>query len=187
MEVLSDDEILAKYAEDPATEYLATLFIRHQKAMLLVALGLLKDLPEAEDALMDIFIKLKEKGLPPHIFSLKSWMLSVTRNHCLDRLRKKGGKTTLSLDAFMDFGEELRLDDKTGKEFKLNLIANCLQKLPASQKECLELFYEQKKTYKEIAASQGMALNQVKSHLQNAIRNLRVCVSKEGGQWAGNA
>jgi len=48
-----------------------------------------------------------------------------------------------------------------------------LAQLPPAQRRCLELFYLEKKCYRDIATETGLELNLVRSHLQNGKRMLR--------------
>ena len=60
------------------------------------------------------------------------------------------------------------------KDVLLNKMMNAINELNAEQKECVSLFYLQKKSYAEIAAITGFSMMQVKSHIQNGKRNLRL-------------
>ncbi|RZK48411.1 MAG: hypothetical protein EOO59_16850, partial [Hymenobacter sp.] len=53
-----------------------------------------------------------------------------------------------------------------------------LSQLPPDQRRCLELFYLEEKSYQEIVATTGLALNLVKSHLQNGRRMLKRTLSR---------
>ena len=69
------------------------------------------------------------------------------------------------------FGEENEPDSHCRKSW--TLLHRAMKSLPAEQRECIELFYYQEYTYKQICNETGMTYNQVKSHLQNGRRNLR--------------
>ena len=58
-------------------------------------------------------------------------------------------------------------------------LEQALGQLPAEQRRCLELFYLEEKSYQEIVATTGLALNLVKSHLQNGRRMLKRSLHKE--------
>ncbi len=49
-----------------------------------------------------------------------------------------------------------------------------MNQLNTEQKECVSLFYLQKKSYAEIAEITGFTMLQVKSHIQNGKRNLKL-------------
>jgi RNA polymerase sigma-70 factor (ECF subfamily) len=64
------------------------------------------------------------------------------------------------------------------KEQTLNLLEKSITTLNEEQKQCITLFYLQKKSYLEITTSTGFTLMQVKSHIQNGKRNLKIMLEK---------
>ena len=54
-----------------------------------------------------------------------------------------------------------------------------LEELNKEQKDCVTLFYLEKRSYQEIADSTGLSMMQVKSHIQNGKRNLRIILEKK--------
>ena len=56
---------------------------------------------------------------------------------------------------------------------RLQSMEEALAQLPPAQRRCLELFYLEKKSYREITTEIGLELNLVRSHLQNGKRMLR--------------
>ncbi len=61
---------------------------RHQDQVWSLARYLLGDATEAEDAAQEAFLRLwqRQEGLDDE--AVKPWLLTVTRNLCLDRLRE---------------------------------------------------------------------------------------------------
>ena len=60
----------------------------------------------------------------------------------------------------------------------LESINTHLESLKLEQKQCLSLFYYEKKSYEEITTITGYTYNQVKSHIQNGKRNLKILMEK---------
>ena len=58
-------------------------------------------------------------------------------------------------------------------ELRLEQLEKAITTLSDDQKQCIELFYLQEKTYKEVTDMTGFSMNQVKSHIQNGRRNLK--------------
>ena len=56
---------------------------------------------------------------------------------------------------------------------RLQSVEAALAQLPPAQRRCLELFYLEKKCYRDIATETGLELNLGRSHLQNGKRMLR--------------
>ena len=65
------------------------------------------------------------------------------------------------------------------KDVTLNLMNESLEELNKEQKDCVTLFYLEKRSYHEIADSTGLSMMQVKSHIQNGKRNLRIILEKK--------
>lgn len=104
----------------------------------------------------------------------------IARSQCLMRLRDKNGKTPTALTEKMALPEEdNRIADLTEKDKLLTVMEDSLQELNDEQKTCVTLFYLQKKSYSEISDQTGLTLLQVKSHIQNGKRNLRLLVEKK--------
>ena len=55
----------------------------------------------------------------------------------------------------------------------LQALEHALTTLPDGQRRCLELFFLEKKCYRDISQETGYDLNAAKSHLQNGKRMLR--------------
>ena len=57
-----------------------------------------------------------------------------------------------------------------------------LDKLLDAQKECIQLFYLQSFSYKQIVDKTQHPLNKVKSYIQNGKRNLKNCIENTGAR-----
>jgi RNA polymerase sigma factor (sigma-70 family) len=79
----------------------------------------------------------------------------------------------------MQTGEDVHLNGIFQKEEQFKQLEQCLDSLSAEQKQSVELFYLQNKTYKEISDITGTEWNQVRSLIQNGRRNLKICMDKK--------
>ena len=59
------------------------------------------------------------------------------------------------------------------------MLATALEQLSEEQKQCVNLFYLQKRSYAEISSATGFTLKQVKSYIQNGKRNLKMIIEKK--------
>ena len=64
------------------------------------------------------------------------------------------------------------------KEVSLSNMEEALQQLNTEQKVCVTLFYLEKQSYQQIASHTGYSTMQVKSHIQNGKRNLRILMQR---------
>jgi RNA polymerase sigma-70 factor (ECF subfamily) len=94
-------------------------------------------------------------------------------------LRSKNNQTIL-VDIFsensVEFIDELHLTVE--KEIQLTKMEEALKDLNKDQRQCVEMFYLEKKTYIEIMQETGFNFMQVKSFIQNGKRNLKQKMSE---------
>jgi RNA polymerase sigma-70 factor (ECF subfamily) len=135
----------------------------------------LKNEEDARDCVQQVFLKVIDELHKYKVEYLKSWIYMVTKNHCLMKLRDKG-KIPIELNE-----EITRMPDETEdkisvveKDVLLSKMQTCILDLNAEQQQCVNLFYLEKKSYTEIAGITGFTMMQVKSHIQNGKRNLRL-------------
>ena len=105
----------------------------------------------------------------------------VAKNYCLMKLRDRHGKIPVELTDKMA-AEEQAMEHKyelIEKDKTLTLIQESLHELNEEQKQCVTLFYLQKKSYQQVAEITGYNMLQVKSFIQNGKRNLKHIVEKK--------
>ena len=66
------------------------------------------------------------------------------------------------------------------KDRLLTTMQESIKQLSIEQQQCVTLFYLEKKSYVEVAEITGYTMLQVKSHLQNGKRNLKILMKKSG-------
>ncbi|MBS4064009.1 MAG: sigma-70 family RNA polymerase sigma factor [Chitinophagaceae bacterium] len=143
----------------------------------------LKETEASKDAVINIYEELVEKLKKHEVENFKSWLYTLARNHCLMQLRKGKGKKTIEItDGFMQSEQLLHPEDVQQKEEQLQIMEECLQQLSPEQKQCVELFYLQGKCYNEISEQTGFEWNKVRSYIQNARRNLKLCMDNKTKQ-----
>jgi RNA polymerase sigma-70 factor (ECF subfamily) len=171
---LSDEEVIHRYVHRHEAQAMNCLYERYAHLVLGVCFKYLKDAESAKDATQQIFIKLLEDLKRFEITRFKSWLMQVTRNHCLMHLRHSLPVTnnTIALPENMEFEEESH--HMPEREVLLNELEAAVAGLNEAQKVCITLFYLQKMTYASIAASTGYSIADVKSHIQNGRRNLKL-------------
>ena len=70
--------------------------------------------------------------------------------------------------------QSLVQDDQT-----IELMNEALKELSPEQRQCVTLFYLQKKSYQEISEETTFSMMQVKSYIQNGKRNLKLMIEKK--------
>lgn len=182
----SDDELVLIYQRSGNLEVLGLLYERYVELVYGVCLKFFKEKTKAEDAVMAIFETLVEKVKTQEIRQFRPWLHVVAKNHCLMQLRKKD--RTVSFDEMLP-ATQAEVVQSTGVLHPVDVfeedgqqlaLKKCMEALPTHQKHCVEQFYFEDKSYKEIADLTGEALGLVRSNIQNGRRNLRICMEKSG-------
>jgi RNA polymerase sigma-70 factor (ECF subfamily) len=138
----------------------------------------LKNEEEAKDAVQQIFMKAIIELGKYKVSYLKSWLYMVAKNYCLMQLRNQ--TVFVAVDDKNSFSEtENNRPLQIEKENTLQLLEIAITELNKEQNTCVTLFYLQKKSYQEIVVETGFNLLQVKSHIQNGKRNLKILLEKK--------
>ncbi len=160
---------------------LATLYQRYSDLVFGVCMKYLKDPDAAADAGLDIYEELVTKVLKHEIEYFKGWLHTLTRNHCLMKLRSQKNKRTVDLpDHLMQTEETVHLNGVMEKEDQFNRLEGCIEQLNPEQKKVVQLFYLEEKCYNDITSITGLEWNMVRSHIQNGRRNLKLCMEQHG-------
>ncbi len=179
---LSDEELFEYYKNSHNSEYMGQLFTRYTHLVYGSCLKYLKNSESAEEAVMEIFEKILFNAHKYKVEFFKSWLFIVTKNHCFQKLKQSNKSIELnsaenSLD-FMEYQPDVYLNDENDLEKdKTKHLVPALEKLKGEQKQCVELFYLEGKSYKEISDETGFTIKSVKSYIQNGKRNLKKILS----------
>ena len=185
---LSDSELLDILKKQNDKAIVGILFKRYTHLMFWVSMKYLKDEDEAKDCVMEVFERLLTDLHRYDVRSFNSWLHTVTKNQCLMILRKRKDKYPVNMDhdatglRVVEMNELLHPDDANEKEALLRRMEQGIQQLNADQKKCIELFYLNQKSYQEIADLTGYSMLNVKSHIQNGKRNLKIFMEKNHGR-----
>lgn len=177
---LSDEEVLEKYKASRDKELVGILFKRYSHLAYGVCLKYLKNREESQDLVIAIFEKLFDDLLKHEINHFKSWLHRVVRNHCLMVLRKNnrpGTERDVDELTWKLEEEESEIEIKEILENNLNSLEGALLQLNSDQQTCIRLFYLEDLSYNSISEQTGFNLNQIKSHIQNGKRNLKILLS----------
>jgi RNA polymerase sigma factor (sigma-70 family) len=176
---ISDQELLNNYYNDHNNEWLGILLQRYTMLLLGVCMKYLKNEEAAKDGVQQVFLKVIGEVGKYKIDYFKSWVYMVAKNHCLMKLRDKGKMTTEINDRIIATPDETDgIQVHAEKEMLLTQMAGALQQLNSEQQQCVTLFYLEKKSYQEVAEVTGYSLLQVKSHIQNGKRNLKIMLER---------
>lgn len=178
---LTDQELLENFYADHNNEWLGILLQRYTLLLLGVCMKYLKNEEEAKDGVQQVFLKVIQELHKYKVEYFKSWLYMVAKNYCLMIIRDRQSKTATGLTENLTAtpAEEFDRHALAENEYTLELVEKGLEELNSEQKQCVTLFYLQKKTYHEISEQTGYSMLQVKSYIQNGKRNLRIWIEKK--------
>jgi RNA polymerase sigma-70 factor (ECF subfamily) len=175
---LSDDDLLSNYFSTKDNMWLGLLLQRYTLLLLGTCMKYLKSENNAKDAVQQVFLKAINEIPKYKITYFKSWIYMVAKNHCLMQLRDKNKTTSITENEVIE-NEEVDIDSLKKKDEELNFLEASVSELNIEQRECIDLFYLQKKSYQEIVDTTSYTLMQVKSNIQNGKRNLKILIEKK--------
>jgi RNA polymerase sigma-70 factor (ECF subfamily) len=180
----SDEDLLKEFKLTSDLEVLGELYSSYMHLVYGVCLKYLKDRDDSMDAVMQIFEKLIIE-IPRHdIENFKNWLHVVTKNYCLMQLRSSKSHAEKLNNwindplIFMEYNKVLHPIDEDRPNIE-EALADCVERLKNEQRECIRLFYYDNRCYNEIAEKLDLDIKKVKSHLQNAKRNLKLCLEEK--------
>jgi RNA polymerase sigma factor (sigma-70 family) len=143
------------------------------------------DASEVEDILQDVFYELVEaERLVRPIERAGAWLLQVARNRIIDRFRKKRPEHRPRVENPDDHRDDARWEDllpspEAGPDalyargVLMDEIEAALDELPAEQRSVFLAHEVEGRSFKDIAAETGVAVNTLLSRKHYAVLHLR--------------
>ena len=145
---LSDESLIRSFAKSRDNKYISEIFNRYTHLVFGVCMKYLKNEDEAKDAVMQIFEKLITNIEEQEIKNFKSWIYTVSKNHCLMKLRK--GKTIAKNEEgfrkiispeIVELTGEIHLNNEVNGEDIFEKLDMAIKKLNDKQRVCIEMLY----------------------------------------------
>ncbi len=150
----------------PDNIYIRNAVVQHSDMIFRIAFQYVKNRLEAEDIMQDVFVTfinhdvLKEQAVKP-------WLIRVTINKSRDYLKSARKRKTVSLD-------EARFVQSVEQPEELSE----LDRLPATDRNIIYLYYYEQYTVKEIAAMMQMRENAIFTRLFRAREKLKILLEE---------
>lgn len=158
----------------------AKLYQRTSSKLFGVCLRMLRQRGEAEDALQNVYITVwrRASSFDAGRASAMTWLITLTRNQCIDRLRKY---RELPLDdAVADNLTDPDPDPPAHTEAseQRRRLEHCLDGLGSQQKTAVRAAFFSGVTYKELATRESVPLATMKSWIRRSLISLRTCLEQ---------
>jgi RNA polymerase sigma-70 factor (ECF subfamily) len=153
------------------------LYDNYSAALYGVIHSIITDAETAEDILQDVFLNIWKKidSYDPSKGRLFTWMLNISRNAAIDRLRSRSFRDGLKNQPIaenVDIGIGQAINPAVN-DVGLRKIVN---KLKEEQRVLIDLSYFQGFTHEEIAKTMNIPLGTVKTRIRSALIQLRTLI-----------
>lgn len=178
---LVDARLLERIA-DGEEQALAEAFDQASPVVYGMALRMLLDTRDAEEAMMDAFLHIWRKAdtFDPALGDPSVWLIMIARCRVLDRLRAQKIRRQYEDCMEEDWdppSSEPDAEDMAIAQREAKTVRDAMAGLNPAQKQALELAYFQGMTHEEIADATGRPLGTVKTQIRQGLRKLRQMMS----------
>lgn len=171
----SEAELLARAGRGDA-DALEALYHRHGPRAMGVALRVLRERADAEEALQETFIEVwrRAREYSPARGTVEAWLLTIARTRAIDRLRSRAarGRMVEAKSAEPPEPGPNLPDAASAAAQDAERVQDALQSLPVEQRLALELAYWEGLSQTEIAERTGQPLGTVKTRVRLALLKL---------------
>jgi len=175
---LSENELLQQVARQDQ-EALMALYQRYGALVYSLCLRVLRQPGLAEEVTQDVFLKLwrQPDRWDPSLGQFSSWLLTISRNAAIDRLRREGRQAQAAWTAD-DEGQESREGAHLYAAEQANwlngqVLRKLLGRLPPEQRQLIELAFFEGYSHSELAELLHLPLGTVKTRLRMGMQKLR--------------
>ena len=143
-----------------------------------VALRLLKRREAAEEVVQDVFLTLWHAADQYDISrgSVKTWLSTITRNRCIDRLRRQpAAYLEQDTDELAADERDDPLNQALSKE-DVALLTECFETLDEQQRRCVSLAFFDGMTHQQVATSLDVPLGSAKTWTRRGLNVLKKCM-----------
>ena len=179
-----DRETLARVASGDQHAF-TELYDRLSRPLYSLAVRMLGDATEAQDALQDAFLQIWRRAATydANQSSVFGWATLLTRSKIIDRLRSRGRRLRVVVPSSSDENDTLErtagastaesaADTADRNEGALR-VRSVLKQLPAEQREAIELAFFSDLSHHEIATQLEQPLGTIKARIRRGLLKLR--------------
>jgi RNA polymerase sigma-70 factor (ECF subfamily) len=150
-----------------------------------MAFRLMGNREEAEDMVQEVYVKLwGMRNELPKYKSIEALSIRITRNLCLDQLRRR----KVNYDALK--AEKLKQQENTNtpegeleRKEEEKIVHQMIAALPEPQRSLIHLRHLEGKEYEEIAEMVNMNVNAIRVSISRARKQMREMLQKQYSSW----
>jgi RNA polymerase sigma-70 factor (ECF subfamily) len=185
----SDQDDLMERMRAGDADALSEFYDRYAGRVLGLSQRILGDGPLAEDVTQEVFMQVWQRagGYAPLRGSPLPWLLAITRNLCIDHLRRRKSRPPTEPWAADDWSRDELLPDPGGSVFdavaledQLRHVRQAVAALAPEQQVVIELSYFHGLTRREIAHELRWPEGTVHTRARSALNALRLTLARAG-------
>ena len=175
-----EDKILLWKFKHGSSDALGRIYEKYKSDLFSLANSLLHDLNAAEDVVHDVFVTFVKSADEFQLTgSLKGYLLTCVANLSRDRVRARK-RTPIG----MTKTDMVIPDYKTPNQAlisaeELHCLRDAIAKIPYEQREVVILHLQGRRTFRQIAESQGIAVSTIQSRYRYGLEKLRSLLNGE--------
>jgi RNA polymerase sigma factor (sigma-70 family) len=155
---------------------LRLVYDRVAMKLLGVAARILGDRQEAEDVVQDVFVTMWQKAgeFQPGRASGEAWLVAITRNRAIDRLRARGRRKAVPVEAIeLHPDPDARADSAAEAGNAARSVARALAGLEARHAAVIRAAFLDGLSYAELSEREGVPIGTIKTWVFRGLRRMR--------------
>jgi RNA polymerase sigma factor (sigma-70 family) len=178
----SDNALLAGVAAGDE-EAMTVLVRRFQRRVFGLARSILRDEGHATEVAQDAFVRAwtHAPSFDPRRGSAATWLLAITRNLAIDRVRMTAARPADPVDpeTLLRVPSDVAPDEVAVARSETQRVLRALRCLPAGQRRCVVLATIGGRNSREISEQEHIPLGTAKTRLRDGLRRLRTVLDDD--------
>lgn len=172
---------IAEYLKIGDEKAVALIYDNYGAVLFGLCRRMMRNQADAEEAFQEAIYKVWKAGsrFDAQKAGLYAWMINLTRNQCIDMLRKKNRRPQIQDDQDDVTLHRVHSEENSSVDF-LGLKGE-VDKLRTEDRQVLELSYFEGYSHAEIAKKLKLPLGTVKTRARKAIQDLKLLLRNEIG------
>lgn len=171
-----ESSLLKKYLQTRNLSYLLDLYRPYMHLVYGLSFKFVQDSKQSQEIVYCIFKKLIKEITKQEVRVFSTWLYNLSLEFVknwrargrseVDRIVALGGSSQTPI-SFYDEDDDVFEDEISSMEKEI-------EELKIHQEKCAELFFNQQKSFREIAEITGLEISQVRGHVKNAKRRANI-------------
>ncbi|MCP9612233.1 RNA polymerase sigma-70 factor [Coprobacter tertius] len=176
----ADDDELFALIEKGDEKAFTRVYEKYHKLLYVVAYRYLMNREMAEDIVQQVFVRLWEYRAELRVgVNLKNYLFTMTKNHVLNQIRDNNTALTKNYEITQrETNYDDNLIEKLENKELMCLFYKAINLLPSQKRDICLMKVSDELSNKDIADKLGLSVNTIKTHYSEALKLLRLNLSK---------